>query len=230
MLRYLHAQSQLPYELIKNHNDIYPERLIDCTSEIKTNLTQYASLLCWSNYPNKEQIDCISDLVFSILSPEKRGNGVVSSKQLAYRLKSLQHSSNFEAFIKDQIGNVSLDGIDKEIEDCLKFIRNWCDFILPASLSALNDIQQYVFRQAGIKPGDYSIYIQKIRNYFDKPFCSSFEELGLPIQVYSKLPIEISQDAQIDDLMTSIKSLPLNNTVGLLPFETRILQMVQTSI
>lgn len=229
MLQYLHSQDVLPYEIIKNHNDIRPEQLLNCTNEIKSKLSEYTGLLCWSNYPSKEQIDRISYLVFSVLCPEKKGNGVLSIEQLAYRLKLLQKSSNFESFIKEQLANIPKNEIDKEIEERLKFIRNWCDYILPASLSALNDIQQYVFSQAGIKPGDYSIYIQKVKDYFDKPFCSSFEELGLPIQIYSKLPMEISQDVQIDDLMASIKYLKSNIT-GFLPFEKRILHMVQQSI
>ena len=229
MLRHLHSQTVLPYEIIKNHNDIRPGQLLNCANEIKSKLTEYADLLCWSNYPSKEQISCISYLVFSILYPEKKGNGVLTSEQLAYRLKLLQKSSNFEAFIKEQLADVPQNEIDKEIEESLKFVRNWCDYILPASLSALNDIQQYVFSQAGITPGDYSFYIQKIKNYFDKPFCSSFEELGLPIQIYSKLPMEINQDTQIDDLMALIKSLP-SNIPGFLPFEQKVLQMVQKSI
>ncbi len=228
-LQHLHTQSILPYEIIKNHHDISPKQLLDCANEINSKLIKYKDLLCWSNYPDTKQINCISYLVFSILCPEKKGNGVFSSKQLAYRLKSLQKSSSFEAFIKAQIGNNLQDDIDKKIEDCLKFIRNWCDYILPATLSALNDIQQHVFSQANIKLGDYSFYIQNIKNYFDKPFCSSFEELGLPIQIYSKLPMEISPNAQIDDLMASIKALHPDMT-GFLPFEIRILQMVQKSI
>ena len=229
MLRYLHVQSELPYEIIKKHNNIHPERLLNCANEIKAKLTKYIHLLCWSNYPNKQQIDCISNFIFSFLCPEKKGYGVLSRNQLAYRLKSLQKSSSFEAFIKDQIEKNSRNEIDKKIEECLKFVRHWCDYILPSSLSALNDIQQHVFSQAGIKPGNYSIYIQNIKNYFDKPFCSSFEELGLPIQIYSKLPMEIRQDAQIDDLMASIKALPSDIT-GFLPFEKRIFHMVQKRI
>ena len=97
----------------------------------------------------------------------------------------MQSASNFASFIKDQIKNATLDNVDEEIEGCLKFVRNWCDFVLPTSLKALNDIQNHIFASYKLKPGDYSYYIQRIRNYFDKTFASVFEELGLPIQWFA---------------------------------------------
>ncbi|MBR6832690.1 MAG: DEAD/DEAH box helicase [Fibrobacter sp.] len=228
-LKYLHAQQILPYEIIKKHNGIQPQQLLDCADKIRINSLNYYDLLSWNNLPNKDQVDCISELIFSFLCPAKRGNGVVSSKQLAYRLKALQNSSNFALFIKDQIKNATLDNIDEGIEDCLKFVRNWCDYILPMCLNALNDIQNSVFSSYELKSGDYSFYIQKIRNYFDKTFASAFEELGLPIQIYSRLPVEVEKDAEIDDLMLTIKNFSAD-TVDLQPFEKRILKLVQKSI
>ena len=228
-LKCLHAQQILPYEIIKKHNGIQPQHLLECANKIRINPLEYYRLLSWNKLPNKDQIDCIFELIISILCPAKKGNGAVSSKQLAYRLKSLQNSSNFALFIKDQIRNATLDNIDEEIEDCLKFVRNWCDYILPMCLNALNDIQNSVFSSYEFNPGDYSYYIQKIRNYFDKSFAGAFEELGLPIQIYSKLPVEVNKDAEIDDLMLSIKKFPVD-AVNLLPFEKRILKLVQKSI
>ena len=228
-LKYLHAQQILPYEIIKKHNDIPPQQLLDCANEIRVNPLKYHALLSWNDLPNKDQIDGISELIFSFLCSAKKGNGVLSSKQLAYRLKSLQNASNFASFLKDQIRNATMDKIDDEIEGCLKFVRNWCDYTLPMSLNALNDIQYKVFESYGFKPGNYSYYIQKIRNYFDKNFAGAFEELGLPIQIYSKLPVNAGKDAEIDDLILLIKDFPVD-TVDLLPFEKRILEMVKKKI
>lgn len=228
-LRYLHAQQILPYETIKKHNGILPQHLLECANEIRNNTSKYNHLLAWNNLPNKDQIDCLSNLVFSILCSEKRANGVVSSKQLAYRLKALQKSSNFAKFIKEQIKDSPLDKIDSEIEDSLKFIRNWCDYTLPTCLNALNDIQKFVFSTNGLKSGDYSFYIQKIRNYFDKTFSGAFEELGLPIQIYSKLPIVIDEGSQIDNMMTAVKNFSAD-TEGLTTFESKILELVQGNL
>lgn len=228
-LKYLHAQQILPYEIIKKHNSIPSQQLLECADKIRTSPHSYYNLLCWTNLPNKDQIDCASELIFSFLCPARKGNGAVSSKQLAYRLKSLQSASNFASFIKDQIKNATLDNVDEEIEGCLKFVRNWCDFVLPTSLKALNDIQNHVFASYKLKPGDYSYYIQRIRNYFDKTFASAFEELGLPIQIYSRLPVEVDKDAEIDDLMLLVKEIR-TDAVDLQPFEKRILKLVQKNI
>ena len=60
-------------------------------------------------------------------------------------------------------------------------------------------------------------------------FAGAFEELGLPIQIYSRLPVDVDKNAGNDDLMLSIKNFHVD-TLELQPFEKRILKLVQKSI
>lgn len=64
--------------------------------------------------------------------------------------------------------------------------------------------------------GDYSFYIKQVKNYFEKNYSGVFEELGLPVQIYSQLPIE--ENIQTDDAISCIRTLPIDN-INLTSFE-----------
>lgn len=206
-LKYLHAQNILPYDIIKKHNSIYSQNILNCADEIRQHVNEYNPLLNWKSLPEKTQIDCIAKLVFEFLLDGKRKeNGVLTSKQLAYRIKSLKKHSCYAEFIKELVNVDSGKSVDVKIDDAMKFIRNWCDFILPNCLDALNDIQTHIFSTCDKTPGDYTFFIQKIRNYFDKEFSCVLEEVGLPIQIYSKMGIKVDESMQVDDVIKIVKN------------------------
>lgn len=228
-LKYLHAQNYLPLEIIRANSEISPINQINCAIEIENNLSEYSKNLSWTELPTKESIDIMSSLIFTILMHGHKDNLITSEKQLSYKLKALQFSGSYKDFISAEVSSTFYKSLDDRIENALKFVRNWCDYTMPKYLTALESIQAYVFEKHQIKRGYYSTYLTKIRSYFDKYGSSILEEMGIPLQVASKVEMGISEKTKIDDILEKIWVLNENDRT-LHPFESHTIRIAKETI
>lgn len=83
---------------------------------------------------------------------------------------------------------------------------------------ALSRIQEAVFRDLDLPPGDYSAFATQIENYFLPPGIAAIDEYGIPLQVGQKLVGTLANPADLDATLRSLRSLDLRE-VDLDPFE-----------
>lgn len=83
-LRYLHAQDDLPIEVMRENVGIVPERQLDLAREIAANPGKYHRLLAWNRFPENEQLYSVCELIFAYLMDGTGKDGVFSAKQLGY--------------------------------------------------------------------------------------------------------------------------------------------------
>jgi len=211
-LRYLHAQDYLPIEILKSNSGISPDNQISLAETITNEITKYHALLSWSGFPKKEQLYETCDLIFNHLMGKKGRDGIHSGKQLWYKMLNFSILKEIPKLIEDELkNNKQVTNISEAIENVLVFTRKWGEFHFPRYLSAIDKIQQYIFTQAKLKPGNYSIYCASVKNLFMPPAATILEEYGIPFQLTTKIEEKQHLGDDIDAIIENLPSVNLNS-------------------
>ena len=87
----------------------------------------------------------------------------------------------------------------------------------------LNDIQKFVFNKYGLKSGEYSTYIEQVRQLFLPLSATLLEEYGIPFQITLKIENKVHLGDTPDDIISNLKNISVSD-LALEPVEASILK------
>lgn len=208
-LRYLHAQRDLDFNVIKANTGIDPMAQLEVAKQIRAEPYKMSALLSWSDLPKSYQLKELSNLLFGILGSPS-GQGVVkSASQLMFWILSLQNNmpNGFSVFFESLRQNDKMKrSADDLLRTALSFLRNWAEFKIPLGIQALDRIQKSVLADFHLPAGDYSQYAKRIKHWFRPPAETILEEFGVPMQVTEKLGHVVSLPDNIDEILLMMNS------------------------
>lgn len=207
---------------IKANSNIDPQNQINLAKEIRDNYQRYYKFLNWKTFPNKFQVLVVCELIFKFLIVKPQAN-VLSGKQLAFRINGVRVLKNIRALIEQEIqGKTEPEEINEAIENVLDFVRGWAQYNFPKYLIALNSIQNEIYSEKGIEPGDFGYFATQIECMFTDPLFVALDEYGIPIQTSNKIKDNLDLNGDLDYLLLQIRELQVDK-LDIMPFEKEIL-------
>lgn len=219
----------LDINVIKENSNIDPHSQIALAKEIRDSYQRLYRFLNWKTFPDRFQTQVICDLIFRhfIGRPVPL---VLSARQLAFRINRVRALKTIRAMIDAEIENKEEpEEINETIEDVLKFTRDWIQFYFPIYLMALNRIQNTVYKEFGLEPGDYSYFATQIECLFTDPLFVALDEYGVPIQTSTKIQNLLKTNGDLDNLLAQIKELQTEK-LDIMPFEKELLQDLKAQV
>lgn len=192
-------------------------------------------LLSWKSFPRGAdawgQLSLVVELCFDHLVFKKGGN--YTAKQIAMKVSRFLQYRSVKALIdmdvEDQYHiNKCPDyykRVQTAVEGNLYLVRNWFSFILPKSLTILDNLQNYVFSNKGLSVGNYSAVAYALENRFDQDNLHPLLDYCLPVSILTKLKKYINSEMTFSEAMGVISKLDLGK-IGLLEYERKLLEKV----
>ena len=227
-IEHIYSQKILDINIIKENFGIDPDSQIEFAEKLIESPEKYHSNLNWKSYPNYDDLEFVSEIIWKSLGgSKKRRSGVESDRQLAYKIWRLYDKGDIKQIIVDEIEK----GKDpnEAVEETLDFNRNWAEFHFPRYLRALNKIQEFAFEKSGYEPGNFNFFADCIENMFMPPVVTALEEYGLPSQITLKISDKLSLSEGLDSVLQQIDSLSVNE-LGLSGIEKQLLNELQKSL
>ncbi len=214
---------------IKENSNIDPQSQINLAREIRENYGQYYGSLNWKSFPQSRQVYFVCDLIFRHLIVKPTAN-VLSGRQLGYRVNSVRALRTIRALIDEEIkGKVEPEEINEAIENILDFVRGWAQYNFPKYLMALNRIQNEIYSERNLEPGDFSYFATQIECLFTDPLFVALDEYGIPIQTSSKIKSNLDLNGDLDYLLKQIRELEVDN-LDIMPFEKELLNEAKQQV
>ncbi len=204
-LRYLHAQKDLPIEVIRENAGIAPEQQLDVAREIDANIAKYHPLLSWRGFPQSEQLFTVCGLIFDYLMGGTGKDGVFGGKQLWFKMSRFAKIKTIDGLIRAELReNNQIAGPSDAVEEVLMFLRRWGEFHFPRYLGALDKIQRSVFERAGHQGGNYEPYCAAVKQLFMPLSATVLEEYGIPYQLSMKLEERLPLGDDVDTILSNL--------------------------
>lgn len=228
-------QNLLSLEILKKHNSIEPEVMIECSKYLIELPVQDLLMFSWSSRPKYENIDVASEVIWNKLhgSSAAKQSAVLSSRMMTYWIWELYKSKSVPVFRKNMIRSQLDKGgnADDAVENVLAFLRGWASYNYPKYLMAVSDIANFVLTKRGLTGCNYIAFAASIEHLFEPTAFSSLEEYGLPVEISHKLVAKriIAKDDDFDKIVRRLRSQSFDNVVDNV-FEQRIVRDFQEGI
>jgi len=219
------SQDVLDYATLKSNVGIDPQRQLNMAREIRDNIRAFAPILQWTNLPTALQVQKICDLLWRHFEGMRLGSSSArSASQLAFLINSLRGQPTVASMIRNQ--NEYLQDVDESVQRILDFLRLWASFHFPRLLRTLNGIQRDLFTRAGLRPGDYEFFANRVESYFLDPEIAALDEYGIPLEVARKLRPSLASDGSLDSALEKLRGLDVERT-NLSDFEKKLVRDAQ---
>jgi hypothetical protein len=225
-VRPYYEQSLVPVFVLRENHGIDPAAQLRLAAHIRDNAEALWPFLSWSTAsPTWEQVERACSLLWEYLVQGRPPRGARTASQLAFFVRRFSAVPDIRALIETELENQAeqdeaLDP-DSAVETTLDFLRNWANYHFPRYLMAVSRIQEVVFRDADLPPGDYSAYARLVENYFLPPGIAAMDEYGIPLQVGRKLVDFLGGASELDASLSALRDLDLRR-VDLTPFEREL--------
>ncbi|MBR6123427.1 DEAD/DEAH box helicase [Candidatus Saccharibacteria bacterium] len=209
-LKYLHSQKLLSLDVIRSNAPFDPYVQIDIATQIHNNPREFSNMLKWDKIPNKDQLKFLVNLIYNNLLQGNKGNGVLSSEQLFYRLIQVQNfmPKGFYNYLDNFItSDNNSKSVDDSIREALSFLRTWAEFQLPRSIIAIDRIQQDVLSNYNLPFGNFTDYANMVKHWFRPPAETILEEYGIPMPMTEKISRIETLPETVDEVLSFILSV-----------------------
>lgn len=222
-VRPYYEQSLVPLAVFRQNHGIDPGAQLRLATHIRDNAETLWPLLSWRTAaPTWEQVERTCTLLWEYLVQGRPPRGARTASQLAFQVRRFSTVQDIRTLIETELENQAqreeTPDPDSAVEDTLDFLRNWANYHFPRYLMAVSRIQEVVFRDVDLPPGDYSVYAQRVENYFLPPGIAAMDEYGIPLQVGRKLVGLLGDASELDASLSALRNLDLDK-VELTPFE-----------
>ncbi|MBI6953568.1 DEAD/DEAH box helicase [Pseudomonas sp. CCOS 191] len=207
-------------ELVKsNHMSVQGQ--VNLIRFLRENVRSKYDLLSWRSYPDYNQLLFVMGLACEFLAQP----GEIKNPMSAARLTKLTYDYGRQKSIYSLIRNMQsynlgkLDPdslspedylrkrkniLDDSIRDGFQILKHWFQYKVPKWLSVVSSIQDFVCREAGLRPGSYSHYASEIENDFIQSNLSILDEYGVPATAAKKLEGVVPKDIPEDNVLRYI--------------------------
>ena len=222
------SQATLSFATIKENVGIDPESQLSLAYQLASDPTAYHPALSWTFAPTYAQLQTVCKLIWDHFDGPSLGSGSVrSASQLAVRINLLRRAPLIRDLIAQQLAFEP--DPEKSVPNVLDFLRLWAMFHFPRLLRAVGRIQLEVFRQAGLKPGDYSIFAGQVENLFLDPAVVALDEYGIPIELGRRLESVLQPEGNLDVALERLTTLNLDS-LELDPFERLLIENAREAL
>ncbi|MCG3658054.1 DEAD/DEAH box helicase [Aliarcobacter butzleri] len=231
-ISYLKNQYVLPIYLIKKHQNILPERLINFALDLTSNADSYHNRMIWNTpYPNYNELQLLSEIIHQYFLSTHMKNSVKTASQLNRKIRNIiNHTSDRDLIQEDYNYWSQRDWsytVDNAVQVLFDFKRNLVGYNLPKIILAINDIQEYIFKGLNYSYGNFIPFAHSLESFYEIPAITTLEEFGIPFEISKKISerINLTSDDDIDSTIDKIKTAYANNYLlaGLSSFEEMIL-------
>jgi hypothetical protein len=108
------------------------------------------------------------------------------------------------------------------VQSVLDFIRLWASHHFPRLLRALSNIQADVFIRAGLRPGNYELFANRVENLFLDSSIVALDEYGIPLELGRKLERFLKPEGILDTTLERLRLLDPRR-LGLSTFEQELI-------
>ena len=226
----LNENGILSLSTIKANSNIDPQSQINLAIHIKNNARMLYPDMRWNKFPTAQQLKITCTLIWDFLVDSVRMGNVSSGAQLSFKLNRLRAVKDIKNLIEIEIGNATEpEKVNDAIENTLEFVRFWAQYNYPKYLMAVNRIQQEIFSQYKVTPGDYSFFATEIECLFTNSLFVALDEYGIPLQTSDRIKAALDTTGNLDRLLFSVKNLNLER-LKISSFERGILEDVKTQV
>jgi hypothetical protein len=221
-------QDVLDYATLKANAGLDPQLQLNMAREIRDNLRGFVPVLQWSHLPTAAQVQGICDLLWRHFDGRRLGSGSArTASHLAFLINSLRSAPTASAMIGPQVQY--LHNVDQAVQQVLDFLRLWAGFHFPRLLRALDRVQRDLFTRAGMKPGDYGYFGNRVESLFLDPGIVALDEYGIPLEVARKLEPRLASEGNLDATLAKLRTLDVTTT-SLTPFERKLVLDAQSCL
>jgi hypothetical protein len=215
-LRPYFEQTVLPIFVLRENHGIDPEAQIRLATHVRENVNVLWPVLNWRTAtPIRENIDTACKLIWDYLIPRRAPRGARTAAQLSFLVRRFSAVPDIRELIEAELEGGSdaseTRDADSAVENTLDFLRNWANYHFPRLLMALSRIQEAVFLDLDLPPGDYSAFATQIENYFLPAGIAAIDEYGIPLQVGRKLMNFLNETAELDATLEALRELDLRD-------------------
>lgn len=208
------ARSDLPIQILKRWADYGFDHLDNLSNYIKNTEKDDAENFFWSGYPKYPQYLAVFRAAWENLKFNK--HGMKSSDQAAFYAMVLRREPNIRQYLDFFVRKEGLDA-QKQIDKCLNFLRG-AEHTFPQIFRMTNDVINSIY---GDGSANYKIYAQQMQNYFFKIDVRTLDEIGIPVQIASKLIIPPSLETKA--IIQTLQDRDSNSRRRITKFEHEIL-------
>lgn len=224
-------QNVLPLALIRANAGLDPMQQVQAAYELRKRADYYGRWLTWRGNPDYDHLQATCSFVWNHLGGSGlRGHGAYSDKQLTYKVSQIRGHS-IKWIVDDDLAKNPDHDPDKVVEEALGFVRQWAGHHFPHLLAALDRIQQHVFAELGIRPGDYSGYVKQVESLFLPGPLVALDEYGIPLPLALKLQGRLvpTAEANLDVLLDRLRRLEPDK-LQLSAFERELIRDTQHTL
>lgn len=217
-------QTLIPVFVLRENHGIDPAAQLRLAAHIRDNADELWPLLKWRTpTPAHEELETVCNLLWDFLVLAGRpARGVRSAAQLSFLVRRFSAVTEIRSLIEAELESATERTGERDpdgaVEDTLDFLRNWANYHFPRYLMAVSRIQEVIFGDTDLPPGDYSAFARRVENYFLPPGISALDEYGIPLQVGWKLADVLGEVADLDESLAALRDLDVN-ALDLHPFE-----------
>lgn len=177
---------------------------------IGRNLRQWHPLLSWRSFPDYEKLLKVLELAWTNLRrPKESKGGIASFAQLTTLALQYASMKSLQAVIRHQLSQPYWlkehpdinERVDAVVFQVLSASRHWFDYKLPSFLTAVSNLQRYVYERAKMVPGDYSVFAAQIENGFLEQKLSDLTEYGIPRSAIAKIARRTANATSVEEVL-----------------------------
>lgn len=216
-------QSALSIDIIQQNAGIDPLGQIALAKELEDRLSELVPLISWTSLPTYDQMKTVFDLAWRHFKVKPVG-AVRSSSQLTFLVNRYRTNPNYAAQLSGAIDGKTGEEADEALESFLEFARQWLTFKAPRLLAAVGRIQTEVLGRHGIRSGNYAYFCSQLESLFMNPVIIELEEYGVPIQVGSRLVMQLGNPTTLDKALAGLAKHAAAHFSGLSGFEQALIR------
>lgn len=194
-------QDVLPMSLLLKHQGVNPNKLIVFAEELISKCGLWNRVMCWDSiYPNSNQLNHLSTILFDYFGISSMGGGTVrSASQLNRKLIDVIQKVDDKELIRQDYNFWRRRNKDYSVDDAVQavfnFKKNLVNYNLPKIIYAISDVQEVIFKRFEYSYGDYKPFAATLENFYYPASINSLEEFGIPNQVAKK----VIENSSIED-------------------------------
>lgn len=228
---------QLPSEaqlVIKANKGLPVEGQIKILSILHRDSKTLYPRMSWRGIPNYYQLLEVLSLAWKhLLKPGESKGGARSAASLAVVTLQYCACKSLGGLIRQTVDSEfwirevpdEQERINKSINMVLQISRHWFEYKLPKVLSAMSYLQDLVFTQKGLKPGNYLFLAQCIENSFLPSNLAALLEYGVPSSALRKLAGAVPESLTPEEVLATISKMDFG-AAKLLPYEEQKLRSI----
>ena len=217
---------------IMRSNGLNIEGQLKLVRELESNSSSYNRLLSWTKYPTYDEILAVIELGWKFLlrKGESKGNAR-GPRQLAVLTRQYITHKALGPVVRVGEASKFWQSVEPDDDDrreavigtVLGVARHWFDYKLPKWLGTISNLQEYVFSNANLPYGDYTLTASHLEHGFLPSNLAILLEYDIPASTIKKLANRIPSSVSLEDVLRYLHKIDIDS-LNLHEYEKRRLK------